>query len=61
LILVKQKYRQFRADVYCENGVIKAVGENLTVPNDARVIDATGRFVLPGEFHFQIVSFKRKY
>ena len=28
------------ADVYCEHGLIKAVGENLSVPDDAEVIDA---------------------
>jgi len=36
------------ADVYCEGGVIKAVGENLEVPSDAEVIDATGQYVMPG-------------
>lgn len=39
---------KFRADVYCEDGIIKAVGENLVVPSDARVIDATGKYVIPG-------------
>jgi dihydropyrimidinase len=36
------------ADVYCEGGLIKAVGENLDVPSDAEVIDATGQYVMPG-------------
>ncbi|MGY5453409.1 dihydropyrimidinase [Agarivorans sp. MS3-6] len=36
------------ADVYCEDGVIKAVGENLCVPNDAEIIDASGKLVMPG-------------
>ncbi|WP_221074689.1 dihydropyrimidinase [Agarivorans aestuarii] len=36
------------ADVYCEHGLIKAVGENLSVPDDAEVIDAKGKLVMPG-------------
>ena len=34
--------------VYCENGVIKAVGENLDVPSSARIVDAGGAYVMPG-------------
>lgn len=40
--------RQFRADVLCADGVIKAVGENLEVPAGAQVIDAGGQYVMPG-------------
>lgn len=40
--------RSFRADVYCDNGKILAVGENLSVPGNARVIDAGGAYVMPG-------------
>jgi len=40
--------RQFRADVYCADGVIKAVGENLDVPAGAQVVDAGGQYVMPG-------------
>ncbi|MEE1673525.1 dihydropyrimidinase [Agarivorans aestuarii] len=36
------------ADVYCEDGLIKAVGENLAVPDGAEVIDAKGKLVMPG-------------
>ncbi|BEU01979.1 D-hydantoinase/dihydropyrimidinase [Agarivorans sp. OAG1] len=36
------------ADVYCEHGLIKAIGENLSVPDDAEVIDAKGKLVMPG-------------
>src|SRR5688572_5175980 len=35
-------------DVLIRNGKITAVGPNLSVPTGARVIDATGKFVLPG-------------
>ncbi len=38
----------FSADVYCENGKIVAVGENLEVPASAEVIDATGQYIMPG-------------
>ena len=40
--------RTFRADVYCEDGKIRAVGESLEVPAGARVIDAGGQYVMPG-------------
>ena len=35
-------------DVLLRNGKIAAVGQNLTAPTGTRVIDATGKFVLPG-------------
>lgn len=35
-------------DVLIRNGKIATVGQNLSAPAGARVIDATGRFVLPG-------------
>ncbi|MGM0701650.1 MAG: dihydropyrimidinase [Pseudomonadota bacterium] len=38
----------FRADVYCENGKIAAIGENLDVPSSAEVVDASGQYVMPG-------------
>lgn len=31
-----------------EEGVVTAVGLNLTVPADALRLDATGKFVMPG-------------
>ena len=37
-----------RADVYCEGGRIKAVGENLEAPGSAEIIDAGGQYVMPG-------------
>jgi imidazolonepropionase-like amidohydrolase len=35
-------------DVLIRNGKIAAVGQNLKAPDGARVVDATGKFVLPG-------------
>ncbi len=40
--------QSYRADVYTDDGVVKAIGENLEVPSDARVIDAGGQLVMPG-------------
>ena len=37
-----------RADVYCDGGVIRAIGVDLDVPSDAEVIDAGGCYVMPG-------------
>ena len=37
-----------RADVYCEGGTIKAVGEGLEAPGDAEIVDAGGALVMPG-------------
>ncbi|MCF6318615.1 MAG: dihydropyrimidinase [Proteobacteria bacterium] len=36
------------ADVYCDGGVIKTIGNNLTVPENTTIIDATGQYVMPG-------------
>ena len=40
--------RTYRADVYCENGKIAAIGEGLDVPTGAEEIDAGGQYVMPG-------------
>ena len=40
--------REFRADVYCEDGKIQAVGLDLIVPANVEVVDAGGCFVMPG-------------
>ena len=37
-----------RADVYCADGQIKAIGEKLDVPAGARTVDAGGQYVMPG-------------
>jgi len=38
----------YKADVYCENGKIEAIGENLDVPSSAEVVDASGQYIMPG-------------
>ncbi|KAF8572069.1 hypothetical protein P879_01181 [Paragonimus westermani] len=40
--------RAYMGDIYIEDGVIKQVGLHLTIPGGVRVIDATGKLVLPG-------------
>ncbi len=37
-----------RADVYCEAGLVKAVGLNLDAPAGAEILDAGGQLVMPG-------------
>lgn len=36
------------ADVYIENGIIQQVGRELMIPGGAKVLDATGKLVIPG-------------
>ncbi len=38
----------YRADIYCADGVIKAIGDKLDVPQGARAVDAGGQYVMPG-------------
>jgi dihydropyrimidinase len=40
--------REFRADVLCVGNRIEAVGESLDLPSGATVVDAGGRYVMPG-------------
>src|SRR5262249_30554690 len=40
--------RSVRADVYCADGVIKAVGESLDAPAGTETVDAGGALVIPG-------------
>jgi dihydropyrimidinase len=40
--------RSYRADLYCDNGLISEIGKNLAPPSGARVIDAEGQYVMPG-------------
>eukprot|EP01129_Flabellula_baltica_P005475 TRINITY_DN198_c0_g1_i1.p1 TRINITY_DN198_c0_g1~~TRINITY_DN198_c0_g1_i1.p1 ORF type:complete len:510 (-),score=137.01 TRINITY_DN198_c0_g1_i1:42-1523(-) len=39
---------QRKADVVVEDGKITQVGNDVTIPEGARIIDATGRYVIPG-------------
>jgi len=47
-----------QADVYTEDFVIKMIGKHLIIPGGTRVIDATGKLLLPGgidaNVHFQM-------
>ena len=40
--------REFRADVYCEDGKIIAIGVNLEPPPECELVDASGQYVMPG-------------
>lgn len=54
--------RHFVANVLTEGGKIKAVGEDIQCPSDAKVIDATGKYVIPGKhqiFHKIVFFFPR--
>ncbi|KAL2612473.1 hypothetical protein R1flu_024165 [Riccia fluitans] len=46
-IVVNADYQQ-NADVYIEDGIIKLVAPNIKVSDDVKIIDATGKFVMPG-------------
>ena len=38
----------FKADVLCQDGVIKQIGQNLETPTGCEVLDAAGQYVMPG-------------
>ncbi len=40
--------QRYFADIYCENEQITRIEKNIEAPNDAIVIDATGKYVFPG-------------
>ena len=40
--------KRYQADIYIEDETITEVGENLRVPEDTEVIDASGKYVFPG-------------
>ncbi|MDQ3200092.1 MAG: amidohydrolase family protein, partial [Verrucomicrobiota bacterium] len=39
---------RYVADIFCEGETITKIGQGLAAPNDAEVIDATGKYVFPG-------------
>ncbi|KAB1227517.1 Dihydropyrimidinase [Morella rubra] len=45
---VVNAHREQVADVYVEDGIIVAVKPNIKVADDVTVLDATGKFVMPG-------------
>ena len=40
--------------VLTENGIIKEIGENLTAPEEAKVVDLSGKTMLPGLFNCHV-------
>ncbi len=40
--------QSFRADVYCEDGIIQAVGPDMDAPSGVDIVDAGGCYVMPG-------------
>ncbi len=38
----------YRADVYCKDGQIKAIGVDIDVPTDTKLLDASGQLLIPG-------------
>jgi imidazolonepropionase-like amidohydrolase len=47
-VLTVTKGKLENTDVLLQNGKIAAVGKNLSAPSGAQVIDATGKYVMPG-------------
>lgn len=39
---------RYVADIWCEGDTIATIGEDLTAPDGAEVVDATGKYVFPG-------------
>lgn len=38
----------YMADIYIENGIFRAIGENLPLPEGCEIFDASGRDIFPG-------------
>jgi len=45
--IITDGYRN-KTDIYCEDGLIKAIGKNINFPQDTQIIDAQGQYVMPG-------------
>ena len=37
-----------RADVFCKDGIIQAIGLDLEIPSKTEIIDAAGQYIMPG-------------
>ena len=40
--------RTYSANIYCDQGVIKAIGTDIDIPTSAQIIDASDQYVMPG-------------
>ena len=40
--------QSFQSDVYCEDGIIQAIGQDMDAPSGVEVVDAGGCYVMPG-------------
>ncbi|TBR44957.1 dihydropyrimidinase [Marinomonas agarivorans] len=38
----------YQADILCEDGVISQIGSNISTPADTKVLDVTGKLIMPG-------------
>jgi dihydropyrimidinase len=51
-----------KVDVYIEDCRVKQIGNHLIIPGGTRVIDATGKFIIPGgidaNVHFEMPYLK---
>ncbi|MCK4425420.1 MAG: dihydroorotase, partial [Deltaproteobacteria bacterium] len=47
-IIDPSQNRDFTGDLLVRDGIIAAVGESLDVPQDAKVLDLKGKWLVPG-------------
>jgi len=38
----------YQADIYCKDGKIAAIGQDLEIDKDTQVVDASGKLIMPG-------------
>lgn len=57
-VLTVTKGTLTNTDILIQNGKIAQIGKNLATPNGATVVDATGKFIMPGiiDPHFHTMS-----